>query len=255
MGDKKELAFLLDQLGFLTWPAQTQAPYYEWILRVTSGKTKRANSVYSGGKIPPNSNWLLEIETYYIQKKMEPCFYICQSSPEELDATLEHHGYNLIYPCYVMAAALSDLHVKPIEDTDFQFAFTSEADYHWISNFIHLENFTLDRMNEYQSIFSNMRVKQFISVLENGELVGLGTVVIENGWACLSNIIVHENHRRKGVGLQLIRSLSEWAQQNGAHSIFLQVMKDNVRAINLYQKVGFTVISEHHYRFKELMVS
>ncbi len=48
----------------------------------------------------------------------------------------------------------------------------------------------------------------------------------------------------------MIRVLTEWAKNNGAERMFLQVMKENLAAVSLYEKIGFTPISEHHYRIK-----
>ncbi|QXG62919.1 GNAT family N-acetyltransferase, partial [Bacillus spizizenii] len=32
--------------------------------------------------------------------------------------------------------------------------------------------------------------------------------------------------------------------------MFLQVLKENLAAVSLYEKIGFSPISEHHYRIK-----
>lgn len=33
--------------------------------------------------------------------------------------------------------------------------------------------------------------------------------------------------------------------------MYLQVMKENSAAVSLYEKIGFSPISEHHYRIKK----
>lgn len=81
-------------------------------------------------------------------------------------------------------------------------------------------------------------------------LTALGTVSVIDGYGGLSNIVVAEEHRGKGAGTQVIRVLTEWAKNNGAERMFLQVMKENLAAVSLYEKIGFSPISEHHYRIK-----
>ncbi len=81
-------------------------------------------------------------------------------------------------------------------------------------------------------------------------LTALGTVSVIDGYGGLSNIVVAEEHRGKGAGNQVIRVLTEWAKNNGAERMFLQVMKENLAAVSLYEKIGFSPISEHHNRIK-----
>lgn len=89
MNQKVGIGYILEEKGFRSWPAKIQQPYYESILRLTEGKTKRANSVYTVGSMPSNSEWLSTIEDYYISRNIDPCFYISDYSPKELDTILE----------------------------------------------------------------------------------------------------------------------------------------------------------------------
>jgi ribosomal protein S18 acetylase RimI-like enzyme len=53
-------------------------------------------------------------------------------------------------------------------------------------------------------------------------------------------IAVHEGFQGKGLGKILMQHLIEWAQSNSKiEKIELQVRSSNIRAINLYQTLGF----------------
>lgn len=53
-------------------------------------------------------------------------------------------------------------------------------------------------------------------------------------------IAVEETHKRKGIGRQLLAQVSEYAEQQGARTIFLEVAEDNAAAIGLYSVAGYT---------------
>lgn len=55
-------------------------------------------------------------------------------------------------------------------------------------------------------------------------------------------------HRKKGYGTQLVASMLQQAQQNGATHAYLQVMKENVPARRLYAKLGFQELYDYWYR-------
>jgi ribosomal protein S18 acetylase RimI-like enzyme len=56
--------------------------------------------------------------------------------------------------------------------------------------------------------------------------------------------------RRRGIGLALVQSLCAWAAERGDRQVFLQVMRENEAARQLYGKVGFARGYGYHYRVK-----
>ena len=63
---------------------------------------------------------------------------------------------------------------------------------------------------------------------------------------------VHENHRRKGIGMKLLQAVEELAKQQGASVIALNCEEINDKAYQLYQKLGYTatstkILSGHFY--------
>ena len=54
---------------------------------------------------------------------------------------------------------------------------------------------------------------------------------------------VHENHRRKGIGMKLLQAVEDLAKQQGARVIALNCEEMNVKAYQLYQKLGYTTTS------------
>jgi len=54
------------------------------------------------------------------------------------------------------------------------------------------------------------------------------------------DLIVAPEHRQKGAGFFLLQGIEQYARENGFCRINLEVREDNVTALNLYQKFGFT---------------
>ena len=57
------------------------------------------------------------------------------------------------------------------------------------------------------------------------------------------NICVDIEHRKKGIGKLLIKHIIDVVLQKKDTNIFLEVNVNNIKAIELYKKVGFKIIS------------
>ena len=66
------------------------------------------------------------------------------------------------------------------------------------------------------------------------------------GWVCereyyISNVAVFPKYRGMGLGTYLIDLAEKEAKQCGANRLSLDVETENINAINLYKKLGFTI--------------
>lgn len=74
-----------------------------------------------------------------------------------------------------------------------------------------------------------------------------GVATFDRDWVGFRAIAVAPEHRRQGLGLQVMAALLEWGAERGATTAYLQVLGDNTAALGLYAGLGFT---EHHrYRY------
>jgi ribosomal protein S18 acetylase RimI-like enzyme len=55
----------------------------------------------------------------------------------------------------------------------------------------------------------------------------------------LSDMWIESSARRMGIGDELSRLAINWMRQQGAHSIEIQVLKDNEASWKLYERMGF----------------
>ncbi len=52
--------------------------------------------------------------------------------------------------------------------------------------------------------------------------------------------MVHPDFRQRGLGLRLFAKAASQLEREGHERVGLRVMSDNLPAVNLYQKLGFT---------------
>ena len=103
--------------------------------------------------------------------------------------------------------------------------------------------------NSIASELNNRLSLWFVAVQEEQVIgyVGSQTVLGETD---MMNIAVHPNHRKHGVGTELIEHLIEALALRGSHSLMLEVRISNEAAISVYKKLGFTEVGcrKNYYR-------
>jgi RimJ/RimL family protein N-acetyltransferase len=92
-----------------------------------------------------------------------------------------------------------------------------------------------------------------LAVTDDGEIVGWAhSEHSPSGQATLGMGIV-DGHRSAGLGTRLLTGVIDWARQQGAHKVVLEVWPHNTRAIGLYEKLGFVIEARHrrHWRRRD----
>lgn len=95
---------------------------------------------------------------------------------------------------------------------------------------------------------------------ESGAAVAIGRAVIlptpegessdENAarWVAINAVETAPAARRRGLAKLVMDALLEWAEEQEATDVLLEVTPDNAPAIALYDALGFTTHHEYHYR-------
>ena len=90
----------------------------------------------------------------------------------------------------------------------------------------------------YQKELSNP-IAKYLVAKENNKVIGFAGVwtIVDEGH--ITNIAVHPNSRKKGIGSALLSSLIENCKTWGCNSLTLEVRESNIPAQNLYKKYNF----------------
>ena len=78
---------------------------------------------------------------------------------------------------------------------------------------------------------------------EYGKLIGLAVGKLQLGVIYLSDIVVSNKLRGKGVGTLLMAEVEKYAKQEGAHMIWLVTGK-GLGSNTFYKKTGFKILTE-----------
>ena len=69
-------------------------------------------------------------------------------------------------------------------------------------------------------------------------------ILVKRKFAVIDNIGVHPDNRKQGLATALMASAEGWAKEKGAHNIELNVYLFNTNAQILYNKLGYSPISQ-----------
>ena len=121
-------------------------------------------------------------------------------------------------------------------------------DYHKCSNIWNMKSQPLaDKW--YDEIVSGNRIVYVYKI--NGEFIGEGALVFDEGDSdytipqkriYVSRMIVKKEYRNRGIGSEILEFLIEKATEMGYTEMTIGVDKDNVNALHLYRKYGFTQV-------------
>ncbi len=81
--------------------------------------------------------------------------------------------------------------------------------------------------------------------VEEGHIVGNVTITKvgrQRGLWVISNVAVHPNYRRQGIGRAMLEAAIELAKMQGGERVILEVERENLAAQELYRSLGFTKV-------------
>jgi N-acetylglutamate synthase len=80
------------------------------------------------------------------------------------------------------------------------------------------------------------------------DVVAVGRAVADTGWAGVFGMATLPWARGKGAARAVLAALAGWAGAHGAGRMYLQVERDNIAALRLYERAGFRELCVYHYR-------
>ncbi len=241
---------LLEELQMNALPALQTILYDGWILRFADGFTNRANSI---NPIYQHKDNVIEkidrCERIYRSKELKPTYKITAlADPENLDELLENRGYKKIH-----CTSIQTLHISDFPEPDSSLAMTYEyfSD-KWFEHYCRLGSISKENSIIYKKMLNNLIPDAFFTILQiDNEVIACGMAVLEKGYLGLFDIMVCENYRNKGYGTQLLLNILKVGRLHGAENAYLQVMTDNLTALQLYKKLGFKEQYQYFYRVLE----
>jgi len=107
-------------------------------------------------------------------------------------------------------------------------------------------------------LISNLKRSAYLNLVaeKDNKIVGFisGHIILNE--AELELIVVDKFFRENAIGSTLLLNLFFYLKNSLVKTLFLEVAEDNIAAINLYNKLGFSQISkrENYYKTKDALI-
>lgn len=77
--------------------------------------------------------------------------------------------------------------------------------------------------------------------------VGQAVLIEEEPGRCELAIFLHQDYHSAGIGTRLLEATLSYGREHGVEYVWLLVERENRRAVNLYNDVGFSVVETTNY--------
>ena len=239
----------IEEAALNAWAALQTNFYDGWLMRTANRYTKRANSVTPlyAGTLPLDEK-ISHVEAFYRSGQQRPIF--------RLPSFVELHGLD---------RRLTDLNYQKLDLTSVQTldlsycgAISSDRAYilpgrsgmeSWLGDFHRLSGSHRPDAETHKQLLANIRGETcYMVLIVDDEVVTCGLAVESGGLVGIFDVVTAVEHRRKGYGRELMDGLLDWAVNTHAHHAYLQVIRDNRAALNLYEKLKFKELYQYWYR-------
>jgi N-acetylglutamate synthase len=220
--------------------------YDGWLLGYRPGNTKRlrcVNPFYESTL--PLAHKVEYCARFYRSAGLPAIFRLLPfSQPAELDAWLEHAGWERFERTQVLHTKLSaEISASSLDGVEVM----SVPD--WEEPAAPLLGIAAETIPLHVDRARAYPLSQAGALLRrDGEVVACGLVKIEDDHAGLFALHTAEAWRRQGLGRAIVSALLAEAWRRGARSTYLQVDADNAAAQALYRGFGFSTAYTYWYR-------
>lgn len=233
----------LEEISALGWPAPANARLGRWLLRAADGYTRRANSVLPLGAAGlPVEAAIERAREWYAERRLPLRFQLPTPGTEALDEILEKQHF--------LRENLTFVHVAPVG------AILASAPTRDDLPAVRLQNSPGAAWQQLQgnitpiaqAVLTGARLPIFATVVEGDTTIAIGRAVVDFDWLGITALHVAPEYRRRGIAMHVMRALAAWGRSNGARNSYLQVEEANHGAIDLYERLGYVMHHEYHYR-------
>ena len=244
----------LEEKSLNAIPGLQQILYDGWIIRLSEGYTKIANSVsplYES--IEDVETKILSCEQIYNRFKLPTIFRLTPiAQPANLDLKLAQAGY--------LKRDLVSVQVKDLISTEFtgerQFIITNELSEEWLDRLVHIIDLPLIHWGTIAAMLEIIPNSTCYALLKDkGKFCACGLGVLDGEYLGLFFINTITQQRRQGYERDLISKILNWGTEQGATKAYLQVEINDRQAIAFYAKLGFEEAYQYFYRFKARDIS
>ena len=108
-----------------------------------------------------------------------------------------------------------------------------------------LDKEEVEKINNYVNKTISNQIFEYKNIVLNNIIVGSFLITKNENGLLLDEIFIEEQYRNKGIGTSIIKDVVSKSNNN----VYLWVYKDNIKAVNLYNKIGFNIKEKTDSRY------
>lgn len=239
----------IEELSLNAWPATHTLSYDGWLLRLTDGYTRRANSVQPlSASSLALADKVVHCEQIYTAYGLDTIFKVTSATNHRhLDTFLAARGYSQEAETRVQTLHLPETILPSTEELSFDAAITDR----WLEAYARLSLVEPRHLPAMRRLLASIVPEhRFVAMSERTKVIAVGLLVLERSYAGIFDVVVDATRRRQGLGTRLVEQMLLWARSCGVGHAYLQVVANNVPALRLYANLGFHDAYTYWYRVK-----
>ena len=270
---KKQEIQYVEELSLNAWPSHMVELYDGWLIRFSHNYTYRTNCVEQVGlSTLPVEEKIAYCEEVYRNFKTPANFKINPLADPAFDQLLEQKGYEIRHITEVMTADTETMQLYPETFRDYAFenrlglpssiyypgdvtvSLSSAITDEWIQGVFHLNGTCEPVLRQIvPSMFKAIPKETIVASVEiEGRMVASGLGIRDRDYVGLYAIYVAPSCRRRHYARAICSTILREAEERGASRAYLQVVRGNTNAKNLYQSLGFEDFYSYWFRSKQV---
>jgi GNAT superfamily N-acetyltransferase len=191
---------------------------------------------------------VVRAERFYAAHNAVARFQISPGAcPQGLDALLAARGYRPESPVSLQAAPTAQV-VDRLPVGAPRVAVEDRPTRAWFDVWYAVHGHGGDRRSGWDTLERVQRPGGYARAMIGDDVVAVGRVVPDTGWAGVFGMATLPEARGKGAARGVLAALAHWAGAHQTEHLYLQVERGNLPALRLYEQAGFTEICAYHYR-------
>ena len=251
----------LERVTARHWRGPEEERLGGWLLRAAEGFTGRANSALPlGDPGRPLDAALAAVTGWYRARALSPMIAVplpLDGAGVTAEGSALHHFDNQLSerswvtrpgPAYVMTADLAAVSAATRLPDGATFRVDAAPDDAWLGMYHYRGRRRQPAVSRTVLMPAPSQVFASIRADAGDEVLAIGRLSIDDGWAGITAVEVNPAHRRRGLGAALTLAVCAEAARRAARRVFLQVETGNEAALALYERCGFSYSHRYHYR-------
>jgi GNAT superfamily N-acetyltransferase len=188
------------------------------------------------------------VEEFYAGHGAAARFQISPSvCPEGLDTVLAERGYRRQSLVSLQVASTARV-VEQVPAGSLRVRLDDRPTRAWFEAWHAVHGHDGDSRAEWDMLGRVERPCAYACAIVGDDVVSVGRAVADTGWAGVFAMATLPRACGKGAARNVLAALADWAGAREADRMYLQVERDNIPALRLYERMGFSEICGYHYR-------